>query len=314
LILTVTKKTSNLEISVDIKQYIEDKRGLVDTALNKYMLSEEGSLAEHIKAMRYSIFAGGKRVRPILCLAAAEAVLPEDEKLPKMSMITACALECIHTYSLIHDDLPAMDDDDLRRGKPTNHMVFGEAGAILAGDGLLTFAFELLSTPVSNELSAQDRLRIISTISKAAGPIGMVGGQALDLENEGKMVDFTTLQNIHSRKTGALITASVQAGAILGRSSDEQFEALSLYGEKVGLAFQIVDDLLNVEGTEEQLGKAAGSDAARQKATYPAFFGVEETRKKASAAVQEAITSLDGFNQQADPLRELAQYIFTRKR
>jgi geranylgeranyl diphosphate synthase type II len=299
---------------MDIRQYLENKRSEIDTALNKYMLSGEGSLAEHIKAMRYSLFAGGKRVRPILCLAAAEAVLPEEENLSETCLITACALECIHTYSLIHDDLPAMDDDELRRGKPTNHMIFGEAGAILAGDGLLTFAFELLSKPAASKLSAQNRLRIIATISKAAGPIGMVGGQALDLENEGKIVDFETLQNIHSRKTGALITASVQAGAILGSGSTEQFEALSLYGEKVGLAFQIVDDLLNVEGTEEQLGKAAGSDAARKKATYPALFGVQETRKKASAAVQEAVAALDGFNQQADPLRELAQYIFTRKR
>ena len=299
---------------MDIKQYLENKRSQVDTALNKYMLAEQGSLAGHIKAMGYSLFAGGKRVRPILCLAAAEAVHINGENLPEACMVTACALECIHTYSLIHDDLPAMDDDELRRSKPTNHMVFGEAGAILAGDGLLTFAFDLLSTPALQSPSADDRLRIISIISKAAGPIGMVGGQFLDLENEGKKVEFNALRDIHSRKTGALITASIQAGAILGSCSEKQYKALSVYGEKVGLAFQIVDDLLNVEGTKEQLGKAAGSDAKRQKATYPALFGVEDTREKAKTAVHEAVAALDGFDDRAAPLRALAQYIFTRKR
>ena len=299
---------------MDISQYLENRRSQVDAALHKYMLAEQGSLSGHIKAMGYSLFAGGKRVRPILCLAAAEAVHGDADNLPEACMVTACALECIHAYSLIHDDLPAMDDDKLRRGIPTNHMVFGEAGAILAGDGLLTFAFELLSTPGLQSPSTEDRLRIISIISKAAGPVGMVGGQFLDLENEGKEVEFATLRDIHSCKTGALITASIQAGTILGNGSAEQYEALSVYGEKVGLAFQIVDDLLNVEGTQEQLGKAAGSDAARQKATYPALFGIEKTRKKAKAAVHEAVAVLDKFDDRAEPLRELAKYIFTRKR
>ena len=299
---------------MDIRQYLENKRSQVDAALHKYMLAEQEALAEHIKSMGYSLFAGGKRVRPILCLAAAEAVHTTADDLPEACLVTACALECIHAYSLIHDDLPAMDDDELRRGKPTNHMVFGEAGAILAGDGLLTFAFELLSTPGWQTPSAEDRLRIISIISRAAGPVGMVGGQFLDLENEGKNVEFATLRDIHSRKTGALITASIQAGAILGNGSAEQYDALSEYGERVGLAFQIVDDLLNVEGTREQLGKAAGSDAARRKATYPALFGVEETRKMAKTAVNEAVAALDEFDDKAEPLRELAKYIFTRKR
>lgn len=299
---------------MDIKQYLENRRSQVDAALHKYMLAEQGSLAGHIKAMGYSLYAGGKRVRPILCLAAAEAVHDNADSLPEACMVAACALECIHAYSLIHDDLPAMDDDDLRRGKPTNHMVFGEAGAILAGDGLLTFAFELLSTPGWETPSAEDRLRIISIISRAAGPVGMVGGQFLDLENEGKDVEFATLRDIHSRKTGALITASIQTGAILGNGSAEQYDALSEYGEKIGLAFQIVDDLLNVEGTREQLGKAAGSDAARRKATYPALFGVEETRIMAKTAVNEAVAALDEFDDKAEPLRMLAKYIFTRKR
>ncbi|MDX1777129.1 MAG: polyprenyl synthetase family protein [Desulfobulbales bacterium] len=299
---------------MDIRQYINIQRQHIDTALERYIPEEKGSLAEHYKAMRYSLFAGGKRVRPILCLAAAEAVGDFSNGFPEPIMRTACALECIHTYSLIHDDLPAMDDDALRRGKPTNHTVFGEAGAILAGDSLLTFAFELLSGDVQETVSDRDRLAVISLISKAVGPEGMVGGQFLDLENEGKAVHEDTLREIHSRKTGALITASVQAGGVLASGTPAQVEALSRYGSKIGLAFQIVDDLLNVEGTEEQLGKAAGSDAARNKATYPALFGLEETRDKAREAVQAAVAALTGFDGRADKLRELAHYVLSRKR
>ena len=299
---------------MDIRQYIDTKRRQVDTALEKYLPAENGSLAEHIKAMRYSIFAGGKRVRPILCLAAAESVNDFSNDFPEAAMLTACALECIHTYSLIHDDLPAMDDDDLRRGKPTNHTVFGEAGAILAGDSLLTYAFDLLSRETQETTSAHDRLTIISLISRAVGPEGMVGGQFLDLAHEGKELHYDMLREIHSRKTGALITASVQAGAVLGNSTPGQFQALTRYGIQIGLAFQIIDDLLNVEGTEEQLGKAAGSDAARNKATYPALFGVEETRKKADEAAEEALAALAGFDERAAMLRELALYIVNRKR
>ena len=300
---------------MDIRQYIETKRRLVDSALERYLFPEDKTLlAEHFKAMRYSVFAGGKRVRPILCLAAAESVKDFSNGFPEAILRTACALECIHTYSLIHDDLPAMDDDTLRRGKPTNHMVFGEAGAILAGDSLLTHAFDLLSRDMPDAPPAHDRLTIISLISKAAGPEGMVGGQFLDLTHEGKEVHYNVLREIHSRKTGALITASVQAGAVLGSSSPQQFKALSRYGIQIGLAFQIIDDLLNVEGTEKQLGKAAGSDAVRNKATYPALFGVDKTRKKAQEAVQEALATLDGFDERAAMLRDLAQYIISRKR
>lgn len=298
---------------MDIKKYLNEKRILVEEALAGYLPPEEdGDLAEHIKAMRYSIFAGGKRVRPILCLAAAEAIQGQAKN-PEKIMPAACALECIHTYSLIHDDLPAMDDDDLRRGTPTNHKIFGEAGAILAGDGLLTFAFELLAAP-GQKTEDNDRLRIIHLISRAAGPIGMVGGQVMDLACEGRDIPFETLQSIHSRKTGALITASVQAGAVLGHADSKQFAALTQYGKKIGLAFQIVDDLLNVEGTEEQLGKAAGSDAERNKATYPAFFGLEKTRQMADETIHEAIEALADFDIKADPLRELARYVLNRKR
>jgi geranylgeranyl diphosphate synthase type II len=298
---------------MDIRQYLETRRKQVDAALDSFLPEEKGTLAEHVKAMRYSLFAGGKRVRPILCLAAAEALQDYNNDFPNALLLTACALECIHTYSLIHDDLPAMDDDQLRRGKPTNHMVFSEAGAILAGDSLLTYAFELLSTEKS-EIDAADRLRIISLISKAIGPEGMVGGQFLDLTHEGKEVGYDRLREIHSRKTGALITASVQAGGVLGKCTEKQFQALTLYGTQIGLAFQIIDDLLNVEGTQEQLGKAAGSDAARNKATYPALFGLESTRKKAREAVDEALAALEEFDERAAMLRELAQYIVTRKR
>jgi geranylgeranyl diphosphate synthase type II len=295
---------------MDIKNYLAAKRILVEESLEQYMLAPAKQLVEHIEAMRYSLFAGGKRVRPILCLAAAEAVGGRLEKV----MPAACALECIHTYSLIHDDLPAMDDDDFRRAKPTNHKVYGEAGAILAGDGLLTFAFELLSSPEFAFAPEKSRLQVVNLIARAAGSLGMVGGQALDIACEGKEIDFATLQFIHSHKTGALITAAVQAGAVLGGAGPEQLKTLTGYGEKIGLTFQIVDDLLNVEGTLEQLGKAAGSDAAREKATYPAFFGVEATREKARATSEAAIDCLQDFGEQAEPLRELARYIVNRKR
>jgi len=299
---------------MDIKEYISIKRLQVDAALEKYLPPEKSRLAEHYQAMRYSLFAGGKRVRPILCLAAAESLRDFDDNYPDAVMLAACALECIHTYSLIHDDLPAMDDDNLRRGKPTSHKVFGEACAILAGDSLLTYAFDLLSREDFNSVSAHDRLKITFLISKAAGPEGMVGGQFLDVTYEGQEVDFDILREIHSRKTGALITASVQTGAVLGQATPEQFEALTRYGGQIGLAFQIVDDLLNVEGTEEQLGKTAGSDAARNKVTYPALFGIDKTRQKAGEAVQEALAALKEFDDRAAILRDLAQYIISRKR
>lgn len=299
---------------MDIRQYLDSRRKLVDSALQRYLPQEKGSLAEHFKAMRYSLFAGGKRVRPVLCLAAAEAVKDFSGDFPEPLMLTACALECIHTYSLIHDDLPAMDDDELRRGKPTNHMVFGEAGAILAGDSLLTYAFNLLSRETGPAPPKDQRLKVIALVSHAVGPEGMVGGQFLDLTNEGKQVGYDTLREIHSRKTGALITASVQCGALLAGCNGQEFTGLTQYGINIGLAFQIVDDLLNVEGTAEQLGKAAGSDAARNKVTYPALFGLEAARGKARAAVQEALAAIDSFGDRADPLRDLAEYIIARKR
>lgn len=296
---------------MDIKKYLTEKQKIVEEALENLMIPPGGPFNNHIEAMRYSLFAGGKRVRPILCLAAGEAINKSDET-EKNLLPVACALECIHTYSLVHDDLPAMDDDELRRGKPTNHTLFGEAGAILAGDSLLTWAFDLLSNPSFSTLLPEKRLAIIHTISKAVGPLGMVGGQALDIENENSTFPFETLKTIHKSKTGALITGSIHAGAIGAGASPEQTEKLILYGDKVGLAFQIVDDLLNVTATTEQLGKAAGSDEKRGKATYPAFFGLEQTRQRAREAVDGALEALQSFDENAAPLRALANFIYTR--
>jgi len=294
---------------MEIKKYLTQQCAVVEQALARYMLTEEGPLANHIKAMRYSLFAGGKRIRPILALAAAEALHATTEHL----LPVACALECIHTYSLIHDDLPAMDDDELRRGKPTCHVVFGEAEAILAGDGLLSFAFELLSHPDAQQgMTSDAQLRMVRIIAKAIGPVGMVGGQSLDLAAEGQAISFEHLRLIHGYKTGALITASVQAGAIFGKGDETQFAALSRYGAQIGLAFQIVDDLLDVEGTTEDLGKTAGADAQRNKATYPAFFGVAKTKVMAKEAIEAALTALEFFDAKAEPLRALARYIYER--
>lgn len=296
---------------LDIKSYLEERRIQVESTLAQLLPAEAGELSSHIESLRYSLFAGGKRIRPILAMAAMEALDCD----PSPWLPTVCSLECIHTYSLIHDDLPAMDDDDLRRGKPTNHKVYGEAEAILAGDGLLTFTFELLSDPShGNDLPPARRLAIISLIAKAIGSHGMVGGQSLDMAAEGKSISFDSLRFLHSCKTGALITASLQTGAIIGNASDRQLQALSIYGGSIGLAFQIIDDLLDIEGTTEQLGKPAGSDQKLTKATYPAFLGVEETRIRAKNAVHEALAAIRDFDQKADPLRDLANYIYNRSR
>jgi len=298
---------------MDIKTYLSEQKKLVEKSLVRYMLRAGGDFASHIETMRYSLFAGGKRIRPILCLASARMIggaeFSDETVLP-----IACALECIHTYSLVHDDLPAMDDDELRRGKPTNHAVFGEAAAILAGDGLHCFAFDLLSNPDYLFNDAKLQLEIIFTIARAAGPLGMVGGQSLDVENERKDISFELLRTIHRSKTGALITASVLAGGIAAGAAGEKRKHLAEYGNAVGLAFQIVDDILNVESTTEQLGKTAGSDAKQGKATYPSFFGLARSRDMAEDAVENALDSLKSFGAEADTLRELARYIITRTR
>ena len=295
---------------MEIKEYLADKQRLVEGRLEALMLKPDGPFMDHIEAMRYSLFVGGKRIRPILCLAGAEAITTDEAPL-EAALTVGCAIECIHTYSLIHDDLPAMDDDELRRGQPTNHILYGEAGAILAGDGLLTFAFELLSQPFSG-LSPSVQLKIIKEIAQAAGPLGMVGGQALDIAGENTTYPFEHLQTIHKSKTGALIRASVITGALCGGAKQEQLAQLTGYGEAIGLAFQIVDDLLDATSTTEVLGKSAGSDQKRGKATYPAFFGIEETRNLALNAVNQAKNVIDGLGERAAPLVELADFIYAR--
>lgn len=295
----------------DIKHYLQEQRQVVEEALRRHMLAAEGNFAAHIEAMRYSLFVGGKRIRPILCLAAARCV-SDAPGLDELLLPAACALECVHTYSLIHDDLPAMDNDDLRRGQPTCHKKFGEAEAILAGDGLLTYAFELLSSEQFPGPDAAVRLRLIVVLTRAAGSLGMVGGQHLDIASEEKQIPFALLKTIHRSKTGALITAAVQMGAISGGADEAQLQALTGYGSAVGLAFQIADDLLDATASTEQLGKTAGSDMWLGKATYPACFGIEKTRALAMEAAERAADSLAGFDERAEPLRALAQYIVSR--
>lgn len=299
---------------MEIKTYLNEQRQLVEARLAGLMLVADGTFKSHIESMHYSLFVGGKRIRPILCLAAAEAV-SGGTAIREQAMPVACALECIHTYSLIHDDLPAMDNDSLRRGKPTNHTVFGEAAAILAGDGLLTYAFQLLSGIADRGIDDSVRIRIIHLIAHAAGPLGMVGGQSLDMIYEGKQVDYDTLRSIHRSKTGALITAAVLSGALVADATPRQEAALETYGNNIGLAFQIADDILDVESTTEELGKSAGSDAKAHKVTYPSLFGLEASHKMANDAANAAIDALTDFAlPQAEPLRALAHYIVDRKK
>ena len=295
----------------DLKNYIQERKEVIDKALERYLPKPAGPEGKVIEAMRYSVSAGGKRVRPILLMAACDAVGGDSKEL----LPAACALECVHTYSLIHDDLPAMDDDDLRRGKPTCHKVFGEAIAILAGDGLLTYAFELMTHDDLLKNCGSDLVtKAIYIFSKAAGVSGMVGGQTADVLFEGKPVDAETLAYIHSHKTGALIRASVEMGAILGRGDQNQIERLSSFGTALGLAFQVIDDLLDVVGDEEKLGKPVGSDIKNKKATYPALFGIEETRKRANELKEQALSALSNFGEEAEPLRAIARYVVERDR
>jgi geranylgeranyl diphosphate synthase, type II len=296
---------------MDLKKYLKDRCLLVDEALGRYLPAADDLPRSLHKSMRYSVFAGGKRVRPILLLASCEAVGGDVNS----AMPAACAMEMIHTYSLIHDDLPAMDDDDFRRGNPTNHKVFGEAIAILAGDALLTEAFILLSNPqYLGNAEAARLLPVVHEIARCAGSWGMVGGQVVDMESEGKPdIDLATVQYIHTHKTGALIKASVKAGAILGGADGARLDAMTRYGEAIGLAFQIADDILDIEGTTEEIGKDAGSDEARGKATYPAVVGIVEAKRRASELVEMAMDALSGFDAKADPLREIAKYVVYRK-
>ncbi len=294
---------------MDIKAYLNSRKGLIDKALDALVPPPKTFPSKVFEAMRYSLFAGGKRVRPILTLAAAEALGARTAGV----LPIAASLELIHTYSLIHDDLPAMDNDDFRRGRPTCHKVYGDAIAILAGDGLLTMAFEALSDPRRlSSISEKRLLAVIREIAKASGVYGMVGGQVVDMESEGREIDLPTLEYIHTRKTGALIRAAVRAGALYARASEKRLRALTRYGEMTGLAFQIADDILDITGTQEELGKDIGSDLKKGKKTFPAVYGIEESRRRAKEVVSHALKALKDLDRKADPLRELAKYIINR--
>jgi geranylgeranyl diphosphate synthase type II len=293
---------------MDLRDYLSVRTARINQALDR-LLPLEGEPPESIhRAMRYSVFAGGKRIRPILALAAAEASGGESGGVEE----AACALELIHTYSLIHDDLPALDNDDLRRGRPTNHKVFGEAIAILAGDGLLTMAFQVLSR--CDRVGAEVRIRLIEELSAAAGTVGgMIGGQAFDIEGEGKAPSAQLLEAIHRAKTGALLCSSVRLGAIYAGAPEAKLEALSRYGSHIGLAFQIVDDILDVTQTPEQLGKTPGKDAAQRKITFPLVYGIELSREMAERRLAFAHSALADFGPEADGLRGIADLIVNRE-
>ena len=290
-----------------LKEFLAEQVRLVDAALDRLTPPETTHPATIHRAMRYSLFAGGKRIRPILCLQSGAAI---SDNAPA-ALDAGCALEMIHTYSLIHDDLPALDNDDLRRGKPTNHKVFGEAIAILAGDALLTLAFQTLA---SAPIEPDRRLQILATVSRAAGTDrGMIGGQVADIEAERKSVDGAGLEYIHRSKTAALIRASVVAGAIAGGADQRDIARVETFGEHIGWAFQVVDDLLDVEESSAALGKTAGKDQAQQKATYPALYGLEKSRAIAAELETKALGELDLYGERGARLRQVGEFLVLRR-
>lgn len=292
-----------------LTEYLKTKAREIDQALDFYLPRAEKFPPIIYQSMRYSIYAGGKRLRPILALAATEAVGGD----PAKTMPAACALEMIHTYSLIHDDLPGMDNDDYRRGKLTNHKVYGEGIAILAGCALLTSSFELVAREcLAQGIDPTVVLKVINEISQGAGADGMIGGQTVDLQSEGKEIDLETLQYIHSHKTGALLRCSLRVGAILGGADEEKLNKLTSYAEKIGLAFQIVDDILDLVGDENKLGKKVGSDLTNHKATYPAFYGLDESKRIAENLIREAKEELNILGKQGEILVLLADYLIKR--
>lgn len=291
-----------------LEQYMADRRRVVEVALDSLLPKTTEPPQTLHEAMRYSVLAPGKRLRPILALAAAEAVGGNMESV----VPAACALECVHAFSLIHDDLPCMDNDDMRRGRPTSHVVYGEAMALLAGDALLALAFELLASSPS---AAPERVvEATLLLARASGTQGMVGGQVADMASQGKDVDLSSLQHIHSRKTGALLTASVSIGALLAGASSQELKSLEEYGRHVGLAFQIADDILDVIGDPSRIGKPVGSDARQCKATYPRLLGIEESQKLARQECEQALAAISSFGTEAHWLRELARFAVERDR
>ena len=292
---------------MELKRYLVARQKEVDRALDRFLPKASAPPATIHKAMRYSLFAGGKRLRPILCLAAAEACGGKTNA----AIPLACAVECIHTYSLIHDDLPSMDNDDLRRGRPTCHKVFGEGIAILAGDALLTIAFEIAAQAKTS--SRYDLREIFREITAAAGSRKLIAGQVADLEAEGRRINRVQLRYIHENKTAALLTASVRLGAMAANASAKQLTAITAFGRALGLAFQVIDDILDVTQTSEKLGKSAGKDVAAQKATYPAVIGLEKSRLEARRLTRKAHASLDSLGENAAVLRALADYLLERE-
>ena len=298
------------ESDFDLTTYLNDKKELINSELDK-IFKNFASSSVLLNAMRHSLMAGGKRIRPVLCLAATEAVGGKLES----ALPAACALEMIHTYSLIHDDLPAMDDDELRRGKPTCHVAFDEATAILAGDALLTLAFQKLSSPLNiKESQALVWLNVIHVIANAAGHKGMIDGQMQDIISEGTLLSLYDLENMHALKTGALIEASIFCGAILGNGTRKHIKQLRIYAKNIGLAFQITDDILNVEGNPAVMGKAIGTDKNRKKSTYPLILGLKESKQLTANIVNNALKAIEIFDNKADPLRAVARYIIKRKK
>ncbi len=307
----------------DLKAYLDEKRKIVDEVLS-VMLADSTDTGAITTVMRYAVMAGGKRIRPVLCMSAAEAIREHAGSRSDV-LRTSCAIEMIHTYSLIHDDLPAMDNDDLRRGKSTCHIRFGEASAILAGDALLTLALEVMSDiePMDNGQIDNEpmdiermavRLRAMNIVTRASGRRGMIEGQLRDMDAEGRRLSLDDLENMHAFKTGSLIGASVQSGAILAGADDEQLEKLRQYAGKIGLAFQVTDDILNVVGDPELMGKAVGTDKDRGKNTYPNLLGLKKSREFAQKLVNDALEAIEAFGNRSDPLGAIARYIVERKR
>ncbi|MBT3311632.1 MAG: polyprenyl synthetase family protein [Desulfobacterales bacterium] len=291
----------------DLNSYLLSKRKIINEYIERILNSSSES-TPIVSAMKYSLMAGGKRLRPILCMSAAEAVGEKSD----IILPVACALEMIHTYSLIHDDLPSMDNDNMRRGKPTSHINFDESTAILAGDALLTLAFKILSSSEIKNNDYKNMLKISGIIADAAGYKGMIEGQMLDISSEGKVLSIEELGKMHYLKTGALIEASIYSGAIIGGGTNEQVESLRIYAGKIGLAFQVADDILNVDGDPEVMGKAVGSDINRNKSTYPSVIGLEKSKKIAEDLVYSALKAIDTFDNKAEPLRLIARYIIER--
>jgi len=298
-----------MKMPTELDSFAERCRLRVEAALNRFLPGEQTMPAQLHQAMRYSALNGGKRVRPLLVYASGQALDADSQALD----VAACAIECIHAYSLVHDDLPAMDNDDLRRGQPSCHKAFGEAEAILAGDGLQALAFQLLAHADMGHITAGTRLRMVDLLSHAAGSRGMVGGQSMDLAAVGKQLDIVELEDMHIHKTGALIRASVLLGALSGSNHDEsRHRTLDHYGKCIGLAFQVQDDILDVTASTEQLGKQAGADTAQNKPTYPSLLGLAGARERALELHQDATDSLSDFGSEADPLRWLSAYIVAR--